>query len=76
MNLADAKAHFSELVNRAAAGETIPIVRRGRVVARLAPPEPAKAKVDVASLRRSMAGAERAPEPGTTVRHMRDTDRY
>lgn len=35
VNLADAKAHLSELVTRAERGEEIEIVRRGRSVARL-----------------------------------------
>jgi prevent-host-death family protein len=33
VNLADAKAHLSELVARAASGETVCITRRGKPVA-------------------------------------------
>jgi prevent-host-death family protein len=35
VNLAEAKAHLSELVARAEAGETIQISRRGKTVAQL-----------------------------------------
>jgi prevent-host-death family protein len=37
VNVADAKAHFSELLDRAAAGEEIVIAKAGKPVARLAP---------------------------------------
>lgn len=39
--LFDAKNRLSELVDRVVAGEVIEITRRGKVVARLAPPEDA-----------------------------------
>lgn len=39
VNLADAKAKLSELVTRASKGEEIEIIRRGKPVARLLPPE-------------------------------------
>ena len=40
MNVAEAKRHFSELLGRVAfGGETILITRRGRPMARLAPPD-------------------------------------
>ena len=38
INIAEAKAHFSELVERAEAGETVDITRRGKLVARLSRP--------------------------------------
>lgn len=45
INLAEAKAHLSELVTRVERGEQIEILRRGKAVARLAPPHvPTKAK--------------------------------
>ncbi len=55
MNLAEAKAKFSEAVNRAEAGETIEITRRGKVAARLVPPEPVREKIDLEELRRLRA---------------------
>jgi len=38
--VAEAKAHLSELLDRAAAGETITITRHGKPVARLQPAAP------------------------------------
>ena len=37
MSVYDAKAHFSELVERAQSGQATVITKRGRVVARLVP---------------------------------------
>lgn len=37
INLSDAKAHLSELIDRVERGEQIEILRRGKPVARLAP---------------------------------------
>ena len=42
INLAEAKAHLSELVNKAQSGEETVIMRRGQPVARLVPIAPAK----------------------------------
>lgn len=76
INLADAKAHLSELVDRAETGETIDIVRRGKLAARLTPPSPTKAKVDAAALHLLTARLPAQPEPAAeAVRRMRDTDR-
>ncbi len=38
VNLSDAKAHLSELIDRVERGEQIEILRHGKSVARLAPP--------------------------------------
>lgn len=77
INLADAKAHLSELVDRAEAGESIDIVRRGKLAARLVPPEPAKKKVDVAALKALAARMPRETEDsGEFIRRMRDDARY
>ena len=70
VSIADAKAHLSELVDRAEAGETVRITRRGKPVARIAPLKPKKKRIDVESrlpwndaelrslsVRRSTAGA-------------------
>ena len=37
VSLYDAKAHFSELVERAQAGHSVMITKRGRVVAKIVP---------------------------------------
>jgi prevent-host-death family protein len=76
-SLADAKAHLSELINRVESGETVEITRRGKLVARLTPPEQPRKKVDVDALR---ALAARLPmqkqSAGDFIREMRDNDRY
>lgn len=52
VNLADAKAHLSELVNKVIAGETVHIIRRGKAVAKLTPVKPVKHPVDIEALRK------------------------
>ena len=79
INLADAKAHLSEIVDRVEAGETIDITRRGKLVARLVPvtPTPPRKPIDVERLR---ALTKNMPmddqDPGEFICWMRDTDRY
>ncbi|HEX8302407.1 type II toxin-antitoxin system prevent-host-death family antitoxin [Sphingomonas sp.] len=74
INLADAKARLSEIVDRVEAGESIEIVRRGRPVARLTPANPQKRPVDVAALR---LAANKTPyqheSAGDLIRKMRDS---
>lgn len=50
-NVAEAKAHLSELIERAAAGEEIQITRRGEPMARLVPSERPKTRPDWAAIR-------------------------
>jgi prevent-host-death family protein len=50
-NVAKAKAHLSELIERAAAGEEIEISKRGEPMVRLVPAKNRKGKIDVAALR-------------------------
>lgn len=77
VNLADAKARLSELVDRAAAGDTIEIARRGKTVARLTPATPARKPVDAAALAAVTDGMpESDAGAGDFVRAMRDSDRY
>jgi prevent-host-death family protein len=75
INLADAKARLSEIVDRVEAGESIEITRRGKIAARLVPPEPSEKKpVDVEALR---VAARRLPYQHETgaeiIRRMRDS---
>ncbi len=76
-NISEAKAHLSELVERAEAGETVEIMRRGKLAARLVPPERKLKKIDVEAL---AALVSRLPyqeqSAGEFIREMRDTDRY
>ena len=77
VNLADAKARLSELVDLAEAGETIEIVRRGKPVARLTPTEAPKKKVDVDALRALARRIRPQSVPASKfIREMRDSDRY
>lgn len=77
VNLAEAKAHLSALVARAASGETVNITRRGKPVARLVAAERARKPVDLDILRALTASMPPQSEPaGEFVRRMRDSDRY
>jgi prevent-host-death family protein len=49
-NIAEAKALFSALVERAEAGETVEVFRRGKPAAKIVPHTPAKARIDFAAI--------------------------
>ena len=73
INLADAKARLSELVE---AGEPIEITRRGKAVARLSPAVPPRKPIDIALLRAVTDTMPlQAQSAGDFVRAMRDSDR-
>jgi prevent-host-death family protein len=74
VKLADAKAHLSELVDRAQSGETVEITRHGRAAARLAPPETPRKPIDVKALAALTARLPRQKDGA--VRTMRASDRY
>jgi prevent-host-death family protein len=77
VNLADAKARFSQLVNRVAAGETVQIVKHGKRVAKLVAAEEPKRPIDLAALRELTSAMPRqAQSAGEFIREMRDEDRY
>lgn len=77
VNLAEAKAHLSELVQLAAAGETVQILKRGKPVAQLVPPERKLKPIDVERLKRVAAKMPYQTESaGDFIRKMRDADRY
>ena len=77
INLADAKARLSELVERAAAGETIEISRRGKRVARLTSATPGRAPIDFAALEALTKKMPWCSESAADlVRRMRDEARY
>jgi len=77
VNLLHAKAHLSELVEEAAAGEVVCITRHGKPVAQLSAVEQPRKPIDVAELR---ALTDRMPmqqeSAGDFVRRMRDEGRY
>ena len=51
VSIADAKAHLSELVERAAGGEPVRINRRGKPVARIVAARAPPKRIDIAALR-------------------------
>ncbi|HEX4180063.1 MAG TPA: type II toxin-antitoxin system Phd/YefM family antitoxin [Caulobacteraceae bacterium] len=76
ISLAEAKAHFSELIDRVEAGEPIEITRRGKPVAVVTAAGPRK-PIDVAKLRALTDSMPMAPvSAGDLVRAMRDDERY
>ncbi len=54
-SIADAKARFSEVVERAEAGETVDITKRGKLVAKVVPVEQPRKPIDVDALERLAA---------------------
>lgn len=77
INIADAKARLSELVERAAAGEPVCITRRGKPVARLTPVVAPRKKIDIKMLQAVTEGMpEQSESAGDFMRRIRDDARY
>jgi antitoxin (DNA-binding transcriptional repressor) of toxin-antitoxin stability system len=77
VNLAEAKAHLSELVERALAGEPVCITRRGKPVAQISALVRPRKRIDIAALRAVTDGMPIQRESaGAFVQRMRDQDRY
>jgi prevent-host-death family protein len=76
-NLKDAKARLSELVDRAQAGETVTISRRGRVVAQLTATPAARRPIDITALRELTGRLPQTDQDaGELIRQMRDDARF
>lgn len=77
VNLAEAKAKLSELVEQSGRGETIQIARRGKPVAKLAPIDRPRQPIRAEELKRV---TDRMPlqeeTAGEFMRRLRDSDRY
>lgn len=77
INIADAKARLSELVELAAAGERVVITKRGKPVLELTKPQRPRRAIHATDLR---AFTERQPRQkraaADTVRKMRTSARY
>jgi prevent-host-death family protein len=77
VNLVDAKAHLSKLVERAAAGDTVRITRRGKPVAQITAVQTPRKRIDASALR---VMTDRMPMQRESardlVRRLRDEDRY
>lgn len=77
INLADAKAHLSELVDRVEAGDSIDITRRGKPVARLTAVVRPRKRIDAVALQALTATMPpQSEDAADLVRAMRDGDRY
>ncbi|MFI4976217.1 MAG: type II toxin-antitoxin system Phd/YefM family antitoxin [Caulobacterales bacterium] len=77
VTLADAKARLSELVARAAQGDSVRITRRGKPVAQLGPLPSARKPVELAALQAVTDAMPLQTETAAeTVRRMRDEARY
>jgi prevent-host-death family protein len=77
VDLADAKARLSALVDKAAAGETVRIVRRGKPVAQITGLGAPRKPIDADELRALTAPmSEQAQDAETFVGAMRDDERY
>jgi prevent-host-death family protein len=76
VNLADAKAHLSELVDRVEASGSIDITWRGKPVARLAPVARPRKRIDLVMLQTMTAAmSPRGQDAAELIRSMRDDDR-
>jgi len=77
INLAEAKARLSELVEQSGKGETIQIARRGQPIAQLTPVSKPRKPILAHELRRvTDAMPLQAESAGEFIRQLRDTDRY
>ena len=74
-SLASAKARLSELAERAAAGESILITKRGKAVVRLSRASPAKQPIDARALQ-AVTDAQGHADDQDFVRRLRDDARY
>jgi prevent-host-death family protein len=76
INLADAKAHLSELVDRIEAGDSIDITRRGKPVAWLTAVATPRERIDAILLQSLTATMPpQTQSAADLVRSMRDGDR-
>ena len=74
VSLAEAKAHFSELVTQVAAGEEVVITRHGQPLVRLSGIE--KTKAPLASRAQFRASLQRLEQPSAAlIRSLRDEGR-
>lgn len=77
VSLADAKAHLSELTERAARGETVVITKRGKPVAQVTKPQAPRQPVSLRRLRELTENMpEEAESAGQFMRRQRDDSRY
>jgi prevent-host-death family protein len=77
VSLAEAKAHLGALVKRAAAGEPVHILRRGKPVAQITAIATPRTPIDVTALRAMTDGMPAQTHgAGEFMREVRDSERY
>jgi prevent-host-death family protein len=77
VNLADAKARLSELVERAAAGEAVCITRRGKAIAKITAVDTPRKRIDPGALRAMTDAMPVQPQTACDfIRRMRDDERF
>lgn len=77
VNLAHAKAHLSELIEEAAAGEPVCITRRGNPAARLIAVDVPRRRIEPAALQAVTDAMPMQPESARDfIRRVRDDGRY
>jgi len=77
VNLADAKARLSELIDQVQMGETICITRHGKAVAQLVAAKPERKPIRIEDLEALTKDEPYQEESaGDFIRRMRDEDRY
>ena len=77
VGIADAKAHLSELVERASGGETVQITRRGKPIAQIVAAKAPRKRIDITALRTMVGKVPMQAEPaGEFIRRMRNKVRY
>jgi prevent-host-death family protein len=77
VTVAEAKAHLSELIERAERGEPVRITRRGKLVARLTGVERQIKPIDLTTLRALTGSQPVQSEPARSwLRSVRDEERY
>ena len=69
VNLAEAKAHLSELLDKVEAGEEVVITRRGHAVARILPAQCPKKLVPLQELSTFRASMPRLRRPSAELLH-------
>ena len=74
VNLSDAKARLSDLVDRAESGEEVTILRRGKAVARIVGIDKPRKPLNVDALRAHTSGLPMSDVTGVEIlREMRDS---
>ena len=77
VSVAEARARFSELLDKVEAGETVVITRRGQPIADLSAHRRPRKRIDVEWLREQTAKIPYSPvDSGDLLREMRNDYRY